>query len=56
MNNPETHNAFVAQGLEHCSSKAGVESSNLSEGYFIAFPNFLDLVLKGNVFDGVVIH
>ena len=24
--------AFVAQGLEHWSSKPGVESSNLSEG------------------------
>ena len=27
-------NGLVAQGLEHCSSKAGVESSNLSEAFF----------------------
>ena len=26
--------AFVAQGLEHWSCKPGVESSNLSEGFF----------------------
>ena len=28
-------NAFVAQGLEHWSCKPGVESSNLSEGFFL---------------------
>ena len=26
--------AFVAQGLEHWSCKPGVESSNLSEGFY----------------------
>ena len=29
-----TKTAFVAQGLEHWSSKPGVESSILSEGIF----------------------
>ena len=29
---------FVAQGLEHWSCKPGVESSNLSEGYFHCYP------------------
>ena len=27
--------AFVAQGLEHWSCKPGVESSNLSEGFYL---------------------
>ena len=31
-----TH-AFVAQGLEHWSCKPGVESSNLSEGFYATF-------------------
>ena len=33
--------AFVAQWLEHWSCKPGVESSNLSEGYYIASRLFL---------------
>ena len=53
QNSPELHfealkvynciilHAFVAQGLEHWSCKPGVESSNLSEGYFhcVFFPS-----------------
>ena len=34
--------AFVAQGLEHWSCKPGVESSNLSEGFWL----FLEYILE----------
>ena len=35
-----TLGAFVAQWLEHWSCKPGVESSNLSEGFWWATPDY----------------